>query len=267
MAQRFFIPALGLLLLVSPLRADIGSVLPAGDLEQWAAFSLGLNGLGDRLLNDAQVNGNVGAAGNGDIVLANGALINGDIYLPKGGFLRMAPATAITGARHRPANALLDAQSTLALNLSRAAGLLAPTRTLSTIDLNGTSNLTLSGAPGETVVLNLGLFRMRDNSTLTLQGSANTTYVFNVSRGFSLTDAASIVLSGGLDWNDVLFNVRGGRGTTVTLSGNASFQGILLANRRTVQLRDAATIRGEVIADTLLMQGTSQINHPPVVSP
>ena len=107
---------------------------------------------------------------------------------------------------------------------------------------------------------------MVGNSTLTLQGSADTTYVINVNRGFSLTDASRIVLSGGLDWNDVLFNVRG-PGTAVTVAGNASFQGILLATRRTVQLRDAAVLRGEVIADNWLIQGTAQINHPAVVSP
>ena len=47
------------------------------------------------------------------------------------------------------------------------------------INLSGTNNLTLSGAPGATVVLNLRLIRMVGNSTLTLQGSADTTYVIN----------------------------------------------------------------------------------------
>jgi choice-of-anchor A domain-containing protein len=134
------------------------------------------------------------------------------------------------------------------------------------IDLSGTNNLTLSGAPGEAVVLNLRLIRMTGDSSLTLQGSANTIYVINVDRGFSLTDASRIVLSGGLDWNDVLFNVRG-KGTTVTLANNSSFQGILLASRRTMQIRDAAILRGEVIADNLQTQGATQIVHPPVVSP
>jgi choice-of-anchor A domain-containing protein len=134
------------------------------------------------------------------------------------------------------------------------------------IDLQGSNNLTLSGAPGQTVVLNLRMLRMTGNSTLTLQGSANTTFVINVNRGFSLINAARIVLSGGLDWNDVLFNVRG-TGTTVNLSGNSNFQGILLASRRSVQIRDGAILRGEVIADNLQMQGTAQVNHPAVVSP
>lgn len=266
MAKRLLLPVIGLLLLASPLHADIGSVLPAGDLEQWAAFTLGLNGLSDRLLNGAEVDGNIGVAGNGNIALTGNAFVDGDIYFSQRGMFRMGPGADMTGSQNRGANALLKTESGLALDLSRAAGALAPTRNLSMIDLNGTSNLTLSGAPGETVVLNLRMIRMQDDSTLTLQGSANTTYVINVNRGFSLTDAARIVLSGGLDWNDVVFNVRG-RGAAVTLTGTSNFQGILLANRRTVQLRDSAIVRGEVIADALLMQGTTQINHPTVVSP
>jgi choice-of-anchor A domain-containing protein len=180
--------------------------------------------------------------------------------------MRPGPNTTITGSQIRGANAFLDTESKLALNLSRAAGLLSPTRNPSTVDLSGTNNLTLSGAPGETVVLNLRLIRMTGTSTLTLQGSADTTYVINVNRGFSLTDASSIVLSGGLDWSDVLFNVRG-TGPSVTLANNSNFQGILLASRRTVQIRDAAILRGEVMADNLQMQGAAQIVHPPVVSP
>jgi choice-of-anchor A domain-containing protein len=266
MSHRFLLPILSLLVMVSPLRADIGSVLPAGDLEQWAALSLGLNGSGDRLLDDSQINGDVAVSGNGNMALTNHATINGDVYFPWGGAFNTGPGTLITGSRNRVAQTLLNAENDLAMNLSRAAGLLTPTQNLSEIDLNGTSNLALSGAPGQTVVLDLTRFRMRGDSALTLQGSANTTYVINVTRGFSLTDTARIVLSGGLDWNDVLFNVRG-RGNAVTLSGSSSFQGILLAARRTVQLRDAAIIRGEAIADNFLMQGATQINHPPVVSP
>jgi choice-of-anchor A domain-containing protein len=266
MVQRFLPSILCLLLLASPLRADIGSFLPVGDLEDWAALTLGLNGSGDRLSNSALINGDVAVSGNGDMAMTNNATINGDVYFPFGGALKNGPGALITGSSNRVSRTFLNEECNLALNLSRAAGLLTPTQSLSQIDLNGTSNLTLSGAPGQTVVLNLTRFQMRGNSTLTLQGSADTTYVINITRGFSLTDAARIVLSGGLDWNDVLFNVRG-RGTAVTLSGSSNFQGILLAARRTVQLRGAAIIRGEAIADNLLMQGTAQINHPVVVSP
>ena len=185
MAKHLLLPLIGLFLLASPLRADIGSVLPAGDLEQWAVLTLGLNGLGDRLLNGAEVNGDIAVAGNGNIALAGNAFVDGDIYFSQRGMFRMGAGADITGSQNRGANALLKTESGLALDLSRAAGVLAPTRNLSMIDLNGTSNLTLSGAPGETVVLSLRMIRMTGDSTLTLQGSANTTYVINVNRGFS----------------------------------------------------------------------------------
>ncbi len=252
--------------LAGPLRADVASVLPLGDLDQWAALTLGYNRAEDRLFNSAQIYGNVGVSGNRDLNLTSASLVDGDVYLSGWGAARSGQGAMVNGSQFRGANAFLNTERNLALNLSRAAGLLTPTRNVSMINLSATDNLTLSGAPGETVVLNLRMIRMSGSSTLTLQGSADTTYVINVNRGFSLTDTARIVLSGGLDWNDVVFNVRG-TGTPVSIAGNSTFQGILLATRRTAQLRDAAILRGEAIADNLQMQGTSQIVHPPVVSP
>ena len=139
MVQRFLPSIFCLLLLASPVRANIGSFLPVGDLQQWAAFSLGLNGPEDRLLNSAQINGDVGVAGNGDIALTNSATIDGDVYLRQWGAMRTGPGTVITGSQFHGANTLLSEESNLALNLSRAASLLTPTQNLSMINLSGTT--------------------------------------------------------------------------------------------------------------------------------
>jgi hypothetical protein len=251
---------------VASSRADVGAILSVGDLERWGAFSLGLNGPSSQISDNAQINGDVGISNNNTIALGSHATINGDVYYGRFFGLRRNSGAAVNGSVFAGQGSFLHDEATSALNLSWAAGALAPTQNLSMINLSGSSNLTLSGVPGETVVLTLGLLRMSGNSSLTLQGSATTTYVINVNRGFSLTDAAQIVLSGGLDWNDVIFNVRG-RGADVVIGGNTIFQGILLATRRTVQLRDSAIIRGETIADRLIAQGNTQITHPPVVSP
>jgi hypothetical protein len=49
----------------------------------------------------------------------------------------------------------------------------------------------------------------------------------------------------------VLFNVRGsGR---VTLRDESSFQGILMANERTVKIRGDSTVMGEVIANQVVL--------------
>ncbi len=267
MVHRFLLALIGCtFFLGNEVRADLADVLPVGDLERWAAFSLGLNGPGDRLLNHALIDGDLGAAGVGYVALTNNALIQGDLYERRNRLLRFRFGDGITGTEYRDQDALLDQEVGDARAFSKAAGSLTSTRTNKLINLRGSNNLTLSGAPGESVVLNLRSFAMSGSSTLTLTGSATTTYVINVNRRFSLTDSARIVLSGGLDWNDVVFNVRA-RGSDVQLGGNAMFQGILLATRRSVQMRGFATVRGEVIADALIMQGTTQINHPPVVSP
>ena len=246
--------------------ADLGQVIPIGDLERWAAFSLGSEGSGNRLSDNTFVEGDFGAAGNGNITMTDDSTINGDVYYRSNGTLAVAPGATITGSVFNNQNSLLDNGVSEAMAASNAAAAFQSTRSLSEVNGEGTQNIVLSGAPGETVVLNLRKFQLNGDSTLTLQGSANTTYIINVKNQFSLSGNARIVLAGGLDWNDVLFNVRG-KGSEVRLSGNSRFEGILLANKRTVRLRDQAIVRGEVIGGRLAFQGTSQVIHPPVVSP
>ncbi len=246
--------------------AEIGQVIPMGDLERWAAFSLGSEGSGNRLSDNTFVQGDFGAAGNGNITMTDDSTINGDVYYRSNGTLAVAPTATISGSRFSNQNSLLDNGVSEAMAASDAAAAFQSTRPFTEINGEGTQNIVLSGAPGETVVLNLRKFQLNGDSTLTLQGSANTTYIINVKNQFSLGGNARIVLAGGLDWNDVLFNVRG-KGPEVRLSGASRFEGILMANRRTVRLRDQAIVRGEVLGARLVFQGTSQVIHPPVISP
>ncbi len=254
------------LLCVTHARADVASVLPTGDLESWGALALGLNGAGSHLLGDAVVQGDVGVGGVGNIGLTDSARIEGDLYYRYNGMPHLPFGGSVTGTIYNSQKSFLDQEVDDALALGKAAASLAATRSQGVINLGGSDSLALSGAPGETVVLNLRTFAMSGNSLLTLNGAVDTNFVINVSKGFSLSGAAQIVLSGGLDWNNVLFNVCG-KGPAIQITGTANLQGILLATRRTVQMRKSAFIRGEVIADALAMQGSTQIVHPAVVSP
>ena len=134
------------------------------------------------------------------------------------------------------------------------------------INLDQDQSMILQGAPGETVVLNLKNFVMSDNATLTLQGTATTNFIINVTKQFSLSGSAKIVLSGGVQWDNVRFNVRG-KGTVVRLSGQSGLVGILTANRRKVQLSDNSIVRGQVFARRVVLLDGSQIIQPPVASP
>jgi hypothetical protein len=249
--------------------ANLLLALPkAGDLERWGVFSLGAGVFSDHLHDSINITGDVGVAGNGNNELNGNTLITGDYYYQSNGTLNMSGAASITGARFHDQDAQLDNGVAEAIAASNHAFSLAPTRALTDVSLggNGPSALTVTGAIGETVVLSLRSFIMRGDSTFTLQGTATTIFIINVKRQFSLTDRARIVLSGGVTWDDVLFNVRG-KGNTVTLGGNADFQGVLLATKRTVQLSGHSQVDGEIIANKVLLRGASQVNRPPIASP
>src|ERR1700736_6689475 len=135
-----------------------------------------------------------------------------------------------------------------------------------TVNLRKNQNITVSGAPGETVALSLTNFIMTGSSTFTLQGAATTSFVINVNQQFSLSGSARIILSGGVQWNHVVFNVLG-KGSVVTLRDVSSLTGILNANDRTVRMTDQARVYGQVNAKKLQLLEHSRIIEPPVVSP
>jgi hypothetical protein len=142
----------------------------------------------------------------------------------------------------------------------------SPANSFTRLTLVRHQSVTLTGAPGETVTLKLGHFVLSGNSTFTLQGTATTTFIIKVKNQFSLTGNAKVVLLGGVQWDNVIFVVRG-KGDLVSLSRNASLQGILMANKRKVRLRNHSMVNGQVIARGVALRGLSQIDQPPIVSP
>jgi hypothetical protein len=247
--------------------ANLFQVLPAvGNLENWAVFSLGGGASTDDLSDSAYIAGDVSAAGNGNMSLSGNAVIDGNLYCRSNGNLEISGDARITGARYYSEDLALDDGANEAFNFSNAAFALPRNRSYRNIRLRGARSTTVVGAPGETVVLTLRNFSLTGNTTFILRGTATTMFIINVRRQFSLSGNARIVLSGGVQWDDVLFNVRG-KSRGPSLSGNASLQGILMANERIAGLSDNSIVTGEVIADAVTLRGASQIIHPPVASP
>ena len=87
------------------IRADISQAVPEfGDLERWAAFSLG-GGITDtdtidNFAGTTDIYGDVGVAGDGNITLSGSATIHGDLYYRTNGTLTLKGNAGITGARH-----------------------------------------------------------------------------------------------------------------------------------------------------------------------
>ena len=145
--------------------------------------------------------------------------------------------------------------------VSVAASLSAP----NDIRLSGYQNFSLTGAPGSTVSLDLQNFILSGHSTLSLLGSSTTTFIFNVSKQFSLPQSGRIVLSGDVQWNHVFFNVLGS-GSAVSLSGKSGLFGILTASQRTVRMNGHAIVYGRAFASKLIIRQAAQIIAPPIVS-
>ena len=253
------------LLSVSHAKADVAQVIPEiGDLERWAAFSLGAGNNFSRALNAALIDGDLGLAGNGNFLMGNKAIVNGDVYYRSNGAVLTLNHSVITGSIFNSQDPILDNGVNEALAASAHAASLMPNRSNTSISLSGHDDVTITGAPGETVVLSLKNFILQGNSSFTLQGTATTTFVINVNKNFSLKGNSHIDLAG-LQWNQVLFNVVGD-GTRVHLGGNSIFNGILMANDRTVELRGHATVSGEIIANRLNFRGSSRVLHPAILS-
>jgi hypothetical protein len=254
-----------LLLGVARMTGDVAQQIPEmGDLECWSAFSLGAGRGFGLAVWSAPINGDIGLAGNGNFLLAGRVTVNGNIYDRSNGTVLVINQAAINGSVFHDQDAFLDNCVNEALAASARAFNLTPNRPSRTIKLHGNENITLTGAPGETVVLSLKNFCLRSNSSFTLAGTATTTFIINVSNKFSLKGNSRINLAG-LQWNQVLFNVVGD-GHKVSITGNSVFAGILMANNRTVKLEGDSTVSGEIIGNRLRLRGSTRVLHPAIVS-
>lgn len=252
------------LLITGSAWADLSDPVPElGDLQQWAIFSSGSSAF----VNNSFVDGDVAVAGAGTILLRNRARIYGDLYFRSTGTLTTGRTSGITGTPIGNADPMLDDDVISAMAASNRAAFLTPNFAAPTsLSLGRHDNFTVTGGPGQNVVLSLTNFVLTGSSTFTLQGTATTTFIINVSQQFALSSRSAIVLSGGVQWNDVLFNITG-QGRNVSLSGSSSLTGIVMAPNRTVQLSGRARITGEVIAGRVTLSGSASITHPPIVSP
>ena len=133
------------------------------------------------------------------------------------------------------------------------------------IRFTGYQSSNLAVAPGSTLTLNLQNFVLSWHSTLSLFGDATASFVINVAGKFSLAQSSKILLSGGLQWDHVFFNVLG-TGTVTTLSGKSILSGQLIASQRIVRLSSHALVYGSVSARQVLLRQSAQIILPPVVS-
>ena len=211
-----FLGSLGFLLTASPVAAALTPAQLAGlDLgsdKNYAFIDLGATTLG---WNSGPIGGNV-LFGLGLTAHLSGGNNGG---LTNGGMLFKDSSANVSGSLQNPvtqvvvANSVTQNAATLAQDVSKFASSLSPTQTFSTI--NNTTTITGDGG------LNVIDVASIENAKLTLSGSANDVFVFNVSNQIHTNQA--MTLSGGVLPTNILFNLTGTGTVFQTSGGDLSF--------------------------------------------
>ena len=137
---------------------------------------------------------------------------------------------------------------------------LTPTQTFG----NVSSSLTITGNGGTNVINFTSL--NYNPATLTLQGTSSDIFVINVA-GSSLFSASSVVLSGGVTFNHVIYNFPNS-GTTVTIQGSVLEGGTFLVPYGTIAYSTGGSFYGAFIAKNFSIQGgpSLEFSHTQVVA-
>lgn len=254
----------------------------AGRTHRWAVYTYGAgtssspftaldvsgSGLVDGDSALAGVYSRLSAAGSG--------LVTGDRYEQTTSSETHSGSSVIGGTRFSSTsiNSSLNGGVTSLRNVSTSAAGLAPTSgSPTTLNLSGNTSRSFDNTPfSGKYVMRLTDLVMGGNSTLTLNGASGSAFVINISNNFNLSSTSKIVLTGGLTASDVLFNVTGGN-SNFSLSGNAVLNGTLLAynsvsggTQRTLTVGGNASVTGQVIANKVIVNGNGKISKPKKIS-
>jgi hypothetical protein len=193
--------------------------------------------------------------------------IQGDVFRGSSGTLNMLEAARLAGLSSFVGNDHPLADQDVvpvgqASDLAFSTPLSDPSNAPKWIRLRDQS-LTLTFS--QNTVLNLTNFVLI-HGTLTLEGTTGTMITINVRNRFSLLHSSKVVLSGGLQPSDVIFNILG-RGREVVIRRRSSLTGTLQAPHRTVRMQNHSIVFGYVMAKRIILRGGSKIIPPPIVSP
>jgi len=225
-----------------------GGAINVGSADYFTVLAKGDAGFTDNTITGPSfVTGNYGLGG-GKLSITGSSKITGKLVQHSGTQLNTSGAGTVSeGSTTNDAQldqAFADAQA-----LSDMAAAEAVTPTYASLN-NVNGSMTITGGANEKIVLSLQDFKLNGGATFTLQGTATTSFIINVSRTFALTGGSKILLSG-VPPQNVLFNIRG-TGSQVAFSGGSSMSGILLALNRKVDL-SAGHVIGKVIANQVVI--------------
>ena len=165
---------------------------------------------------------------------------------------------------HPDLTTLYPQANTDAVAFSTVLTNLATTQTLSAITLSTRGSMTISTASGLNV-MSVPSITTGTKSTITIHAAATDTVVVNVGSAaepgsLQLGNGASIVLSGGITPDRVIFNLIGS-GTTAQLGNDTVFNGTILAPQGEFTSGDGNTPRPVLINGALLFGGSVSLGN------
>ena len=192
---------------------------------------------------------------------AEKATIHGNFYVDSTSTTSIHPDLIVTGSTFLNQN--LSGAVADAFAASNFFQSLAPTQTYGAIS----GDTTFTGGAGRNV---FSLSSVNEQGTITIVGSASSQFVFNISGGFTL-NGGSIVLSGGVTPDNILFNLNGPGDAVNIYKPVGSAYGIFLAPQRDIIL-DKAILVGAVIGGGddhkfVIHSGATLISAVPEVTP
>ncbi|WP_062137831.1 ice-binding family protein [Demequina aestuarii] len=192
-----------------------------------------------------------GVLATSEITNTGPSVVNGDLGLSPGtaitGF-EGAPDGVVNGTVHQTDAEAAQAQDDATTAYTIAASL-SPTQT-GVGELNG-----LSLTPG---VYTGGELALAGAGILTLEGAADSVWVFQASSTLTIGGASQIVITGGANACNVFWQV----GSSATIEGAAAFQGTILA-AASVTAVTGASVEGRLIAlDGAVTLDTNDITAP-----
>jgi choice-of-anchor A domain-containing protein len=188
-----------------------------------------------------------------------GIIVGGTIYLNPGATVKLQNQPPDSVMQRDLSQAVADA-----IAANHAASILPPTQNFGDLDISG-NNFTIAGNGGCNVIA-LDSFKLHGGGTLSLSGSANDVFIFNIMGNYSISGEGTMQLLGGVQASNILWNFVGA-GTTPNLTGHGTFYGTYLAPNRAFGITDS-TLFGAIIAQgDLKITSKALVVFPPSVIP
>jgi hypothetical protein len=138
--------------------------------ERWTVFSLGRGYRPSQAYKHEFIDGDLGLAGTGNFLMRGHAIVDGDVYDWSTGLILAFKHPVITGLIFHDQDALLDDCVDEVLAASAYTSSLEPNRSNASVKIRGHHNITITGAPSETVVLSRKISFLRGTVPLPSKG-------------------------------------------------------------------------------------------------